>query len=279
MPALLVAQSWWAMGGLPMNAEAWSMDQALAQIAAAGFAAVHGGVRDETGARAMAAGLAEHGLDYIGNAVVGPDDDLDAVCAAQALAGARVVNLQLSPAFRSIEWNIARAQAAQAAADRAGLSLSVETHRGRITQDPLRALALIDALPDLRLTIDFSHYIVGGEGTLEDPIFQELVPRLLERTGMIHARVSNGNQTQVDVGPDPERPVSAATPFLAWWTDGLAQARAADVPVVPFVCELGPPPYAMVDLDGREFSDRWAQALVLKTIGQRCWDSTSVAVP
>ena len=43
--------------------------------------------------------------------------------------------------------------------------------------------------------------------------------------------------------------------------------------VFPFTSELGPPRYAITLPDGREFSDRWQQSLVMKQLAQQAWDS------
>ena len=39
-----------------------------------------------------------------------------------------------------------------------------------------------------------------------------------------------------------------------------------------FVCELGPPDYAMTDSEGRELSDRWEEGLVLRDIALQLWE-------
>ena len=38
-----------------------------------------------------------------------------------------------------------------------------------------------------------------------------------------------------------------------------------------FLCELGPPPYAMTDGDRRELSDRWEEALQIKGWVEDIW--------
>lgn len=48
-----------------------------------------------------------------------------------------------------------------AAAQARGVTLAVETHIGALTEDPQAALALCQALPGLRLTLDPSHYWSG----------------------------------------------------------------------------------------------------------------------
>ena len=115
----------------------------FARVAQAGFASVHGGVRDKQGALYFAEQLAQNGLSYIGNAGIEPDDDMRIITEAQAIAGAQLINYQLSPALHSLAWNIERVQLAISTAHEFGLTPVFETHRGRITQDPLRTQQLL----------------------------------------------------------------------------------------------------------------------------------------
>ena len=52
----------------------------------------------------------------------------------------------------------------------------------------------------------------------------------------------------------------------AWKRD----AQPGDI--FPFASELGPPRYAITLPDGREFSDRWAQSLVMKRLAEQAWE-------
>jgi hypothetical protein len=38
-----------------------------------------------------------------------------------------------------------------------------------------------------------------------------------------------------------------------------------------FLCELGPPPYAITGADGLELSDRWQEALTIKRWTEELW--------
>jgi hypothetical protein len=42
--------------------------------------------------------------------------------------------------------------------------------------------------------------------------------------------------------------------------------------IFPFASELGPPRYAITLPDGSEFSDRWAQSLVMKQLAEQAWE-------
>ena len=113
--------------------------------------------------------------------------------------------------------------------------------------------------------------MVGGEGALHDPDLQAAIDQVIARAGLIHGRVSNGHQVQIDIGPNGESPW--ALPFKSWWTAVFRMAKQTPQLEVPFVCELGPPPYAIVDPNGKEISDRWQQAHVLANLARSCWEA------
>ena len=62
--------------------------------------------------------------------------------------------------------------------------------------------------------------------------------------------------------------------FRRWWREGFsawhARHRSDDAALV-FLCELGPPDYAITAKDGRELSDRWEEALTLSRWARDLW--------
>jgi hypothetical protein len=61
--------------------------------------------------------------------------------------------------------------------------------------------------------------------------------------------------------------------FQVWWRDGIRAWRARSAPdaSLVFLCELGPPPYAITDGAGCELSDRWAEALTIRGWIEEIW--------
>ncbi len=63
----------------------------------------------------------------------------------------------------------------------AGLRVSIEPHLESVVEEPERALALVEAVPGLRLTLDYSHFIAAG-------LPPERVHPLIPHVGHFHAR-------------------------------------------------------------------------------------------
>lgn len=63
----------------------------------------------------------------------------------------------------------------------AGLRVSVEAHLESVVEEPEGALALVEAVPGLQLTLDYSHFIAGGASP-------DRVHPLLPHAGHFHAR-------------------------------------------------------------------------------------------
>jgi hypothetical protein len=163
-----------------------------------------------------------------------------------------------------------------AIAEAEGMPLHFETHRHCITNDLYIALQLLDAIPEMEMSADLSHYAVDRELYLPlSPTLKSQFNRVLERCASFQGRVSTGQQIQVPINfPQHAKWLDL---YKGWWTDGFRhwRARKPATEDAVFLCELGPRDYAMTDGEGRELSDRWAEAQQLREIALACWAASA----
>ncbi|HEY6484544.1 MAG TPA: hypothetical protein VIY54_13555 [Steroidobacteraceae bacterium] len=151
------------------------------------------------------------------------------------------------------------------------MPIQFETHRNCITNDLFATLQLLEAIPQMRLSADLSHYVVDRE--MMQPIttdVQQYVSQVLERSDSFQGRIATRNQVQVPIGFAQHRPWLET--FLGWWREGFSRWRhRSPGEDLVFLCELGPPNYAITDAKGDELSDRWQEALELRRLAQSLW--------
>ncbi|MBB6670696.1 sugar phosphate isomerase/epimerase [Cohnella nanjingensis] len=276
-PRLELQQSWWAMIGLGENGKEWDMERKFEKIAEAGFSAISASIPAPEEEENWLRLLERYKLGFSAMAFPSSVNAYRETLAAAARMGCvQYVNLQVMDSFVCGDAATGLLSGLLRAADEAAIPTFVEKHRGTVTQDLIRTVRYTRALRELRLTIDLSHYVVAGELNGPPDKAESRFDELLARTSVIHGRVSNGEQVQVDIGAEGDHPMLER--FARWWRKGMAcwleQAQPGDV--LPFVTELGPPGYYAItqrDAGGREreISDRWQQALLLKRIAEEQW--------
>lgn len=270
-PRLRVQHSLWSLIGLPLNAETeWTLDEKCRRVQETGFEAVECWLGEAT-EREHKAALDKHGLRLVlGHHPFTLDDVRQTVAQAIRLGADFVFAQPLHPYVPLAEAVPFIREATQIAHDQ-GLPLFIETHRNNIPESLNQALALLDQVPEIRFTGDFSHFVVIGEfyGWKDEGAIAKMMP-ILERTSHLHGRISNGEQVQVDVGDGTG---DTAQFFVRIWAEAMKHWLKGAVPgdVFPFASELGPPRYAITLPDGREFSDRWQQSLVMKRLAEQAW--------
>lgn len=272
MQTLAVYQSLWAMERRRPDRLEWTIDEQLMMIRDAGFDGA--GVRfvDPKFARTVTHFLKENGLTWQAQCYPQTVDDLARVLDLVADLGADHVNLQPDVRPYRLEECIPYIEGWRRLAEQADVPVYIETHRDRMTTDLFFTLHLLDCFPDIQLTADLSHYLVGREFAW--PIAEEnhaLIHRILDRAWAFHGRVASREQVQIPIGFSQHQ--DWVELFMGWWDYGFRswRQRAGKDARLTFLCELGPPPYAITGADGYELSDRWKEAQILMKRIRALW--------
>lgn len=243
-------------------------------IADAGYAGacIDPSVDEIEGLRSIKALYQEFDLDCMMNAFPFTADDMQPLYAFANELNASLVNIiggvmpiMVADAVPLIHRWTAEAKAAD-------LPMLFETHRDSLLNDLYYTLQVLDLVPDIKLCADLSHFVVDRE--MRDPISaidQNYIDRILERSECFQGRVANREQVQIQIEfPQHQQWVEI---FKKWWKQGMRTWRQnhADDATLIFLCELGPPPYAITGMDQRELSDRWQEALTIRQWVEDIW--------
>ncbi|MFL9911842.1 sugar phosphate isomerase/epimerase family protein [Paraburkholderia sp. RL17-337-BIB-A] len=272
MQQFKVYQSLWAMERRRPDGLEWPLDEQLRMIRDAGFDGA--GVRffDYAFASRVTRTLKDYGLTWQAQCYPQTVDDLKPIIEHVQDLGADHINLQPDVRPYTVDECIPLIEGWRRLAHDAGVAVHIETHRNRMTTDLFFTLRLLDCFPDLRLTGDLSHYVVGREFAW--PVSDEdhrLIRRIIDNSWGFHGRVASREQIQVQISFAHHREWLEL--FLGWWEYGFRswRKRAPRDGVLTFLCELGPKEYAMTDRNGYELSDRWEEALLMKDLVRDIW--------
>jgi hypothetical protein len=157
-------------------------------------------------------------------------------------------------------------------ADHAEMPLLFETHRDGLLNDMYFTLQLMDMVSEMRLCADLSHFVVDRELRVPVPVRdQQYIESILDRSDCFQGRVASREQVQVAINfPQHQEWVQI---FKGWWKYGMREwrRRNAENATLVFLCELGPPPYAITDGDQRELSNRWEESLQIADWVREIW--------
>lgn len=142
-----------------------------------------------------------------------------------------------------------------ALAKETGIIICHETHRSRILFAAHIAKQYIEKFPELRLTLDISHWCNVHESLLADQ--KETVDMALERTDHIHARIGHPEGPQVNDPRAPEWEIIVNQHF-EWW-DKVVERKKKNGERMTFLTEFGPPDYMpTMPYTKQPLSDQWA---------------------
>ena len=277
-PRLKVYTSLWAMMPHDTSGVILSYEEICEKVDAAGYdgMALDLGAGDIAQAREVEPIMARHGLTPLMVAFPKTMESLREVLVMSKDFGAPFVDIigQVMPI--SVDGMIPVIRRWMDMADDVGIPVQFETHRNCITNDLFTTLSLLDAIPEMRLCADLSHYVVDREFKLPLQHHEQMmISRILDRADSFQGRVASRQQIQLQLDfPQHQKWVHL---FQSWWREGfrrwLDQHQDGDC---VFLCELGPPEYAMTDGNGVEMSDRWQEALTIKSWVEEIWAEEAV---
>ena len=155
----------------------------------------------------------------------------------------------------TLDENLAIFDHATVLANKHGLEVYHETHRGRALFSAPATAQFLAARPGLKLVADFSHWCCVHESLLADQ--EERVMRATQSAYAVHARVGHAEGPQI---PDPRdalwQPNLEA--HLAWWRKIVAARRTEGCAILPVCPEFGPAPYmTLLPHSHKPIADLW----------------------
>ena len=136
-----------------------------------------------------------------------------------------------------------------------GITICHETHRSRIMFAAHVTRQFIEKIPELKLTLDVSHWCNVHESLLQDQ--KENVDLALSRVEHIHARIGHPEGPQVN---DPRAPEweAAVKQHFDWW-DKVIERKKKNAERMTILTEFGPPDYMpTLPYTRQPLADQWA---------------------
>jgi len=245
----------------------WGMDQPTVEdnlklIKEAGFDGVEMQVPCDSAERnRLGSLLNEVGLDLVaqvraeGSAVDEQIESLEKELNSAVDLNTLLTNVHCGKDYWPLAENIRVISNAQKLASELGIKVLHETHRARAAFCTTSTMGIIDALPEIRFTADFSHWCCVHNSLLQDQ--QDSVNRVIERSDYIHARVGSAISPQV-TDPRADEWRAAVEAHVRWWVKIAEHHKNNNSEFLPICSEFGPPEY-MVTLPstGKPIADQW----------------------
>jgi hypothetical protein len=262
-----------SMSRLPRDGPEWTLPQRLDELISAGFHGIEAHIQTSLEADELAALAHERNLPLGLCAVAADADDLlptiDLVhrMRAEYLSVRVPGSLRASPDIAEILKDM------YGLTNDTGLPLLIQTHRGSVTQDLRRTIKVLDRNKKLRLSADFSQYVLSANltGPWPEEIWQAF-EQIARRCSALEGRISYGNQVQDDIAAGEGE---LAQQYKRLWTVAfshwLEKSDAGDI--LPFTVNLAPPE------NGAETFDRWAQSLTIKRLAEEAWSEAPTPEP
>jgi len=231
-----------------------SIDEAIQQLLAAGMQGLEGAAPETPNEQKHWASLFKrYGIEYIAEITTAgsyvPDrqaslqqhlDSLERKLSHSSALQPRFVTClggcDAWPESQSIEFF----QRAMELAQQYELSISFETHRSRSMFNPWVTQRFVDAIPEIKLTVDFSHWCVVCERLMDTEV--DVINAIANNVQHIHARIGYEQGPQV---PDPRAPEYeyALRAHQRWWEIIWHSQKSRQFETTTMTPEFGPDGY------------------------------------
>jgi hypothetical protein len=274
MQKLEIYQSLWGMELRSPHVPERTPEENFAMVAEAGFdgMCIDPGVSEIEGMRPLQELYRKYQLRCMVNAFPNSEDDMQPLLEFAKDFDACMVNVISGVMPIRPEDAVPVVRRWMREAEDIDMPLLFETHRDGLLNDMYFTLQLMDLVPEMRLCADLSHFVVDRE--LRAPVpqrDQQYISSILERSDCFQGRVASREQVQVAINFSQHQEWVAI--FRGWWKEGMRawRRRNGDNATLVFLCELGPPPYAITDGEQRELSDRWQESLQIRDWAREIW--------
>lgn len=142
--------------------------------------------------------------------------------------------------YFSFDDNCRIIEACMNIAEKTGIRILHETHRGRFSFHAATLLPYLQKFPELELVGDFSHFCVVSESLLQNQV--EILSKVIPQVSHIHARIGYNQGPQVN---DPFAPEwdNHMKVFEGWWKEIIHQKKEQGWQAFNITPEFGPAPY------------------------------------
>lgn len=149
------------------------------------------------------------------------------------------INCHSGRDYFSFEENLSFIRFTTETTQKTGISVYHETHRGRMCYSAPVTRKFLEAVPEMRLTLDISHWCTVHESLLADQV--ATVNLALERAEHIHSRIGHPEGPQVN---DPRAPEweNTVKQHLIWW-DTIINRKKQKGENMTILTEFGPADY------------------------------------
>lgn len=269
-----------------------SIEQAAVLAKSAGFAGLEAPVTDNSSAHlpSLRKALSEHDLEWVQEICTAgsyvPRRHASVSEHLEDLEAQILIGKPLSPKFVNVmggcdAWPVSTSvdffKAAMDIADKHDVVCSFETHRGRSFFSPWNTMAVLEQIPDIKITCDFSHWVVVCERLMDSE--WDAIELAAKHAHHVHSRVGYDQGPQVPHPGAPEYGEALASHQRCWEAIWLAQL-ARGYQETTMTPEFGPDGYLHhLPFTNAPIADLWDLNRWIGATEQNHFETWSQALP